>query len=528
MKRKIKHLFAILLAVILLSNLLCIPAMAIPISVNELYAAYSGRTVSVTGKTTDDMHAAAVLLYRGDTLLRLQTVGVTNGSFTAAINITLSAGTYTVKAANYDGGSYTTATFTVSGTAGDFSTGSGTSTTLQPVTTTETVTEGSVTTKTVTTTLTDTSGNTVTQTAATSTDASTNKVNFSAVIQTSGTSASIPLDILGSAFRADTASVTVITNRGEITFDKATLEGMADKVDGDLMASIEKRDFEKLPDRIKEASGDSVVFELKITSDSGEIVEFSGAVTVTIAIPGEFYGKNVRMYHIAPDGTAIEIEGKLVIKNRVRYFQFETNHFSFYALQAVETLPFTDVNKTDWWFDSIYYVYSNGLFSGINNTRFAPKGDMTRAMLVTVLYRLEGMPTVNAENTFDDVASDHWYTDAVTWANANNIVAGYGNGKFGTADNITREQMAVILYRYANYKGYEITSTSELGKYNDTADIHSWALTAMKWANAEGLVTGTTAEILAPADNASRGQVAAILMRFIKNIVRSSAHIKPE
>lgn len=519
MKRKIKHLFAILLAVILLSNLLCIPAMAIPISVNELYAAYSGRTVSVTGKTADDMHAAAVLLYKGDTLLRLQTVGVTNSSFTAKINIMLSPGTYTVKAANYDGGSYTTATFTVSGTAGDFSTGSGTSTTPQPVTTTETVTEGSVTTKTVTTTFTDTSGNTVTQIAATSTDASTNKVNFDAVIQTGGSSASVPTDILSSAFRADAASVTVITNRGEITFDKATLDGMADKVDGDLMASIEKQDFEELPDEIKDAaSSDSVVFELKITSDSGEIVQFSGAVTIIIAIPGEFDGKNVRMYRIAPDETAIEIEGKLVIKNGVRYFQFETNHFSFYALQAVETLPFTDVNKTDWWFDSIYYVYSNGLFSGISNTRFAPKGDMTRAMLVTVLYRLEGMPTVNAENTFDDVASNHWYTDAVTWANANDIVAGYGNGKFGTADNITREQMAVILYRYANYKGYEVTSTTEFGKYNDTADIHSWALTAMKWANAEGLVTGTTAEMLAPADNASRGQVAAILMRFIKNI----------
>jgi hypothetical protein len=143
---------------------------------------------------------------------------------------------------------------------------------------------------------------------------------------------------------------------------------------------------------------------------------------------------------------------------------------------------------------------------------------MTRAMLVTVLYRLEGKPSVTGTCDFTDVKSGEWYTDAVIWASANKIVGGYGDGHFGTDDSVTREQLAVILMNYAKYKGYDVMKTADLTVYSDAASINSWATDAMKRAVTKGLVTGTTKTTLSPTGTASRAQVATILMRFIENV----------
>ena len=237
MKIKSKAVLALLLSVILSGTLLCAPALAIAPSVTSLNAAYSNGIVSIAGETTEDINAVALMIYRGDTLLRLETAGVTAGVnknvFTSAVGITLAAGTYTVKAADYAGGAYYSTTFTVAepeddsgGNTPPAAPAASPAPTSPPVTTTETKTEGNITTETVTTALTDSSGNSVTQTATTSTDSGTNNVDFTAVIESGGSSAPLSPDILNSASGADTASVTVMTQEGSITFDKDALEGM--------------------------------------------------------------------------------------------------------------------------------------------------------------------------------------------------------------------------------------------------------------------------------------------------------------
>ena len=179
---------------------------------------------------------------------------------------------------------------------------------------------------------------------------------------------------------------------------------------------------------------------------------------------------------------------------------------------------FTDVDIRDWYHEAVDYVSMYGLMDGVGGNKFDPDGTMTRAMLVTVLYRLEGSPAVTAKNSFTDVMDGQWYTDAVIWANRNKIVEGYGNGQFGTNDSVTREQIATILYRYAQSKGYDTGKAAGLSAYTDAASISAWALTGMSWANAAGLIPGRTAVTLAPQGTASRAEVATILMRFCENM----------
>lgn len=177
-------------------------------------------------------------------------------------------------------------------------------------------------------------------------------------------------------------------------------------------------------------------------------------------------------------------------------------------------LPFTDVAVGDWYYDAVAYVYENGLMTGTSGTLFSPNATTTRAMIVTILYRLEGSPVANGSAGFTDVAYGTWYTAAVNWAAANDIVTGYGSGKFGPMDPITREQMAAILFRYADFKGMDTTARADLSGYTDAGDISAYAVEAMSWANAEGFITGTTATTLKPQGSATRAQVATILTRY--------------
>lgn len=178
-----------------------------------------------------------------------------------------------------------------------------------------------------------------------------------------------------------------------------------------------------------------------------------------------------------------------------------------------QPVQFTDVNPNDWYWESVDYVVRNGLMVGTTASTFEPNADTTRGILVTILYRMEGSPAVG-ESSFSDVESGLEYSDAVAWAAANNIVSGYSNWTFGPNDILTREQMAVILYRYANYKGYDVSAQVNLSSYTDVGNISGYALDTMRWANAENLITGTSATSLAPAGSATRAQAATIMMRF--------------
>ena len=183
-------------------------------------------------------------------------------------------------------------------------------------------------------------------------------------------------------------------------------------------------------------------------------------------------------------------------------------------------LPFTDVVSGSWYYDSVAYVYEQGLMGGTGEGRFSPDLTTSRAMIVTILYRLEGSPAVSGGASFADVTAGQWYSDGVAWASANGIVTGYSNGSFGPDDTITREQMAAILYRYARYKGYDLSAQAALDGYADAAQVSAYAADAMKWAVGSGLITGTSGTTLSPAGSATRAQAAVILARFCQTLAQ--------
>ena len=179
---------------------------------------------------------------------------------------------------------------------------------------------------------------------------------------------------------------------------------------------------------------------------------------------------------------------------------------------------FTDLDPDEWYHEAVDYALDHGLMVGVGGTRFAPLATTTRGMVVTILYRLENEPAVGARTVFDDVG-DTWYTDAVAWAAENGIVDGYGNGRFGPEDEIRREQFVAILYRYARYKGLDVSAGSALDAFNDHAEVSSYAVTAMRWAYAVGVITGITPTTLSPLGNTRRAETAMFLMRFCENIL---------
>ena len=179
---------------------------------------------------------------------------------------------------------------------------------------------------------------------------------------------------------------------------------------------------------------------------------------------------------------------------------------------------FGDVDTTKWYHEGIHYVVENGLMIGIDEDEFAPNGITTRAMVVMILYRLEGMPACDAENVFSDVEDD-WYTDAIVWAAANEVVRGYGDGTFGPDDVITREQLAQMIYNYLEYKGYDVSATDDLSAFADAADVSVWAETAVKHTVAAEIVKGTD-KGLEPLASADRAQTATFFARFCKNVLK--------
>ena len=178
-------------------------------------------------------------------------------------------------------------------------------------------------------------------------------------------------------------------------------------------------------------------------------------------------------------------------------------------------LPFTDVKTDDWFFEAVKYVYDNKLMDGTSSTTFAPLMTTNRAMVVTILWRLEGQPETDATLSFTDVESGVWYTEAVRWAAAEGIVKGYSDTVFAPNDTVTREQLATILYRYAEYKEYDVSARGDLTTFTDGADTSSWATEAMEWAVGSGLLSGKDGGKLDPTGTATRAEVATILMRFL-------------
>ena len=199
-----------------------------------------------------------------------------------------------------------------------------------------------------------------------------------------------------------------------------------------------------------------------------------------------------------------------------------TKDMTVYALWRVDenpntgANPFTDVSEKDWFYGDVMFVYENGLMLGTSKTLFSPHGTATRGMMATILWRMEGSPVPKDKNSFTDVEAGKWYADAITWTAENSIFAGYGKDKFGPDDPITREQLAAIFYRYADYKGYDLTVKGNLDKFKDADKITDYAKTAMQWAVGSGLVKGKSGNLFDPQGTATRAEIAAMLHRFIE------------
>ena len=191
---------------------------------------------------------------------------------------------------------------------------------------------------------------------------------------------------------------------------------------------------------------------------------------------------------------------------------------TFVETEAPVGEPFLDVNEGDWFYDAVVYAYQNELMDGVGGNRFAPNSETTRAQLVTILYRLEGQPAVSGDLPFTDVEAGTWYTNAVGWAAQNGIVNGVGDDTFAPGNDLTREQLVTILYRYAESKGYDVSASADLAGYPDGEEIQAYAREAMAWAVAENIIRGMEDDTLKPAGNASRAQIATILMRFCEGV----------
>lgn len=188
------------------------------------------------------------------------------------------------------------------------------------------------------------------------------------------------------------------------------------------------------------------------------------------------------------------------------------------ASDSKPKLPFTDVSTSDWFYSDVMFVYENGLFSGTDSRSFSPNASMTRAMLVTVLYRLEGEPAGTGSSSFSDVCSGSYYEKAVAWATANGIVTGTGSTSFSPDAKVTREQLAAILYRYAQYRKLDTDASAKLNSFTDADSVSAYASEALGWAVSEGLINGASGKLM-PKGDATRAQVAAILHRFVKNVL---------
>lgn len=236
-------------------------------------------------------------------------------------------------------------------------------------------------------------------------------------------------------------------------------------------------------------------------------------------------GTTIDLVQYAPTKSGATFEGWYADKSLTKKItsvklDANTTVYAKWTEAPVSGLPFKDVKTADWFYNDVKYVYEKGMMAGTAEDVFAPNATTTRAMIVTILYRLEGSPAVTGTSAFVDVPAGQWYTDAVNWAAANQIVKGTSATTFAPNDSITREQMAAILYRYAQYKGYDVTKKADLSGYSDNGQVSAYAKDALAWANAAKLINGVTNTTLAPQGNATRAQVSAILHRFCDGVVK--------
>lgn len=305
-----------------------------------------------------------------------------------------------------------------------------------------------------------------------------------------------------------------------VTFDetaKAYLKNLAGS--GDIVLDIEQVDITALSDEAQKRIGNRPVYQFSLTAGDTAVSVFGGGFAY-ISIPytpaaGENNNKIV-VYYLS-DTHDLAVIPNALYDAASETVKFSTSHFSTYAV-GYNDVTFSDVSETAWYYDAVTFIAAREITNGTGNNMFSPDANMTRAMLATILYRLSG-DEGRYTNTFSDVASGMWYEQAVVWAAENGITMGVGNSCFSPENNITREQMLVFHYRYAQYAGLDVSVGEETNilSYNDALNISDYAYKAMQWAFGAGIINGDGNGYLNPGASATRAQIAKITAVFIQN-----------
>ena len=276
--------------------------------------------------------------------------------------------------------------------------------------------------------------------------------------------------------------------------------------DSQAVATIDGTSYTSLQAAVDDATSDDI------------IVVKNGNVDLSATA-----NKTVKVMNETENNIKVTINGvsKTIGQNKIETFVYTSGGGGAPTEPEEPTWPFTDVTEgDDWFYDAVAYVYENGIMAGTSDTTFVPDMLLDRATAAQLFYNLEGKPAVTGDSTFTDVTSGHWAVDAITWAAQNDIVAGIGGGLYDPDSNVTREQFAVMLYKYARFKGYDLTATGDLTQFPDAGSISSWAETALSWANGKGLINGHENGTIDPKGSTIRAQAASIMANFDQNVAK--------
>jgi hypothetical protein len=325
--------------------------------------------------------------------------------------------------------------------------------------------------------------------------------------------------------------LTIELPNSSVTFDAEALSSITEQTGGkDVTLVVEPIAETKLNTAQQAAVADmdvQTVYDVYLVSEDERISSFGGgsaAVKVKHNLAADKQPGGLEAWYVADSGE----KQKMPATADATHVTIIVPHFSNYVLAYNEELPgacdrgtdcplnaFTDLDKTAWYHDGVHWALEKNVMNGVGEGKFAPNGTTSRAMIVTMLHRMEGEPKADGGASFTDVEPGAWYTEAIKWAAANEIVTGYGDGKFGPNDTLTREQLATILYRYAKLKGQGFKGMWAFRlAYSDAAEVSEWAYEAMCWMTMNGVIQGTGKDKLSPKQSATRAQVATMLMRY--------------
>ena len=314
-------------------------------------------------------------------------------------------------------------------------------------------------------------------------------------------------------------ALNVETPGGSVEIPSEALAEIAKSAEGDsISVNVAKQDKSKAEEYDLDEEV-ALIAEVTVTSAGREITSFGGH-TISVYLPVEesdfTEGESYEVLVISKGGSSQLLEGVCVKMGGKLFVKVEIDHLSTFIVTRNKPLPFKDV-KGHWAIKGVRFAYNRGFMAGVSPAKFNPDGKLTRGMLVTMLHSLEGKPGVSG-GVFSDVELGKWYTQGVAWAKEKGIVAGFADGTFRPEELITREQFATIMMSYARFKNQDVSKRADLSAYSDAGETSAWALDALKWAKATGLMNGRSNTLMAPKGTATRAEAATILMNYLKNL----------